>query len=288
MNNISAVLVKFRRYILSTYIKISKKIILKFIFNIFNFFLFKQKWKDQLFYHLIDNHKIIKVSHENISYTFYSLSLMTKKRYVTLFTKEPDTIKWINSFEDNKVFWDIGANVGIYSIYYASKNKNSQVLSFEPSVFNIEILARNIVLNNLTKNISIIPIALNKENKIDYFNMNNTLYGGALSGFGVEYDENFEKREINFSYLTNSLSINTVKDIYDLEPPNYIKIDVDGIEDLILEGGDKVFDNPKIETVLIENAGNYKKINNLMFEFGFKLESTYKSNQIWNKNIKNI
>ena len=46
---------------------------------------------------------------------------MTNTRYKTMFTKEIDTINWIDNFENEKIFWDIGANVGIYSIYYAKK-----------------------------------------------------------------------------------------------------------------------------------------------------------------------
>ena len=34
---------------------------------------------------------------------------MTEKRYETFFTKEPDTIEWINNFRENSIFYDIGA-----------------------------------------------------------------------------------------------------------------------------------------------------------------------------------
>ena len=37
-------------------------------------------------------------------------------RAETFKTKEPETIEWIDSFKKNSVFWDIGANVGIYSL----------------------------------------------------------------------------------------------------------------------------------------------------------------------------
>jgi hypothetical protein len=46
----------------------------------------------------------------------------------TLLTKEPDTIEWINSFEKEDVFWDIGANNGNYSLYAAIKG--IQVMAF--------------------------------------------------------------------------------------------------------------------------------------------------------------
>ena len=56
------------------------------------------------------------------------------------------------------VFLDIGANVGIYSVY-AAKSKKCKVYSFEPSVFNLEILARNVFLNELSSSITIMPFS---------------------------------------------------------------------------------------------------------------------------------
>ena len=34
-----------------------------------------------------------------------------------LLTKEPGTIAWIEGFTEDDVFWDVGANVGLYSLY---------------------------------------------------------------------------------------------------------------------------------------------------------------------------
>ena len=41
--------------------------------------------------------------------------------------KEEDTIKWIDEFEDNKVFYDIGANVGTFSVYASLKKKSKSI-----------------------------------------------------------------------------------------------------------------------------------------------------------------
>lgn len=40
-------------------------------------------------------------------------------RFDTLLEKEPDTIEWIDGFRLGETLWDIGANVGIYTIYAA-------------------------------------------------------------------------------------------------------------------------------------------------------------------------
>ena len=70
-------------------------------------------------------------------------------------TKEPETLKWIDEYGGDGVLFDIGANVGLYSLYYAA-TKNSKVYAFEPSVFNVGLLAKNIHINNLEHLIQII------------------------------------------------------------------------------------------------------------------------------------
>ena len=44
-----------------------------------------------------------------------------------------------------------------------------------------------------------------------------------------------------------------------LDIPNYIKIDVDGIEHLILQGGNNFFKNKNIKSVIVEINENFKK-----------------------------
>ena len=51
--------------------------------------------------------------------TFFTPTKITKWRVDTFFSKEPETLEWIDSFKNtNKIiFWDIGSNIGLYSIY---------------------------------------------------------------------------------------------------------------------------------------------------------------------------
>ena len=111
--------------------------------------------------------------------------------------------------------------------------------------------------------------------------MNNTEYGGALSGFGVDYDENFQKREVNFSYQTFSMDLEMFKNIYKVEFPNYLKIDVDGIEQLILEGSNLIFENKKLSSVLIENPNSLESLKSYFNSYNFYLESKEKNNEVW-------
>ncbi len=83
-------------------------------------------------------------------------------------------------------FGDIGANVGVFSLYAAMKGHSVQ--AFEPSPGNYYILCKNIEINKLDKNISAYCLAFNDVTKLDMFFMQNTKLGGALSTFGEETD----------------------------------------------------------------------------------------------------
>lgn len=81
--------------------------------------------------------------------TFYCLGDFALWRARTLFTKEPETIEWIDDFQEGDVFWDVGANVGVYTLYAATTHK-LQVLAFEPSASNYLLLNRNVEINKLS------------------------------------------------------------------------------------------------------------------------------------------
>ena len=62
---------------------------------------------------------------------FFIPTLITKWRVDSFFFKEPETLQWIDSFTNkNKIiFWDIGANIGLYSMYAAVKHRNIKIYS---------------------------------------------------------------------------------------------------------------------------------------------------------------
>ncbi len=279
------ILIKLRREILKFYIWFVKFLIKDILLKFFLLICIKQKYKNYVFYNFFDNNdKIINLKlNSNIKASFVSRSLMTEKRYTTLFSKEPDTIDWINSFEQNSIFYDIGANVGIYSVYASILHKNIDTIAFEPSVFNLEILSKNIYINNLYDRISIYPISLDIKKNQNQFNMSKVEVGGALSGFGTELDEFNNQRDITFKYKTFSQSLDDFVDEYNLKLPNYIKIDVDGIELSILNGAIKILNSNNIKSILIENTDPKSGISSFLEENNFQLMSKLRNNEIWKK-----
>jgi len=91
-------------------------------------------------------------------------------------SKEPETLDWIDQLPMGSKLWDIGANIGLYSIYAAQKRK-CRVVAFEPSVFNLELLARNLFLNGLQERVSLVPLALSDKLAVNQLRMTTTEWG---------------------------------------------------------------------------------------------------------------
>mgnify|MGYP001977901937 CR=1 FL=1 len=205
-----------------------------------------------------DSYKVINILNKDIN--FFVPNRLVKWRVETFFTKEPETLEWIDSFDDNSkiIFWDIGANIGLYSIYAALKFKNIEVVSFEPSTSNLRVLSRNISINKLENKIKINQFPLtNKENKYLIMKEGDFVEGGALNSFGESF--NFEGNSFNVinNYQVYGTTINYLLKSNILLIPDYIKIDVDGLEHFILEGGDKFLGNKKVKSISIEINENF-------------------------------
>lgn len=190
-----------------------------------------------------------EIRHRGIKFIFSCPNSLSLWRATTFSTKEPETLEWIDSLEEGAVFWDIGANVGLYSIY-AAKTKSCRVYAFEPSVFNLELLARNVWLNRLTDLITLIPLPLTEKLSVSKFTMSSMDWGGALSTFAAEFDHNGAPLNKLFEFKALGISMQDAVGALEISRPDYIKMDVDGIEHLILRGGSSVISG--VKQVLIE------------------------------------
>ena len=169
------------------------------IYSILIFFdnILNKLTKKNFRFFLYDNlrktsYKKIIVNGERIN--FFVPSQITKTRVDKFFTKEPGTIKWIDDFSkfgnsEDFIFWDIGSNIGLFSIYASIKHKNLKIFSFEPSTSNLVILSRNISINKLSERVIINQLALTDKTN-EFLNLKEGHFeeGGALNTFGEVYD----------------------------------------------------------------------------------------------------
>jgi hypothetical protein len=117
------------------------------------------------------------VSSRGVSLRFAVPNRINRFRAKTFVSKEPETLDWIDQLPKCCTLWDVGANVGLYSIY-AAKKRECQVVAFEPSVFNLELLARNLFLNSLQERVSLVPLALSNNLAANQLRMTTTEWGG--------------------------------------------------------------------------------------------------------------
>ncbi len=170
-------------------------------------------------------------------------------RISTYATKEPETLDWLEKdLRENDVLFDIGANIGLYSIYAALVQPKCQVYSFEPEALNFTRLTRNILQNKL-KNIVPMNVALSESTKFDFLYVHDVLAGAALHSFG--------ESDLNSWKLRQGILGVSVDDLvfrFGLPQPTRIKLDVDGIEEKIVRGAMKTLANPLLREVLVEIA----------------------------------
>ena len=206
---------------------------------------------------------------------FFCPNEITSSRVNTIFSKEPETIEWIDSFENNSVFWDIGANIGLYSLYAALVN-NSKVFAFEPAASNYFCLCKNIELNKLDKQIFPLCVSFSDQTKIAPLNMVSTEYGSSQNEFDYEKNDLGKNPDFMFQQSSIGFTINDFIKIYNPSLPNHLKIDVDGIESLIIKESNTLLSYKNLYDVSIEINENdqnvCKTITNIMNEFGFSLK----------------
>jgi FkbM family methyltransferase len=233
----------------------------------------------------VTTHTTVGKSHE---FVFYTPNALCQWRINTFSTKEPETLDWIDRYGGDGVLFDIGANIGLYSIYYA-KTQPGKVYAFEPSVFNLALLAKNINANQVQDKIYIVTNPLTTQNEFANFNLQVTDEGGALSAFGVEYGQDGKPLNKVMSYQTCGFSLDYLLEQGIIpEFPSMIKVDVDGIEHLILSGARKALAHSQCRTVLIEVHQDFEVLSTevpaILSKAGFELTTRDSVNQIWVKN----
>lgn len=194
---------------------------------------------------------ILRVPAKGGEIRFYCIGSIPLWRAQTLLTKEPETIEWIDRFEKNEVFYDVGANIGVYTLY-AAINRQTRVLAFEPAAANYFLLNRNIELNNVADKISAYCLAFNDQDAISEMHMRNTDFGSALSSFGEPIDDKGRGYTPQFKQGALGFSIDSFIETFKPPFPNHLKVDVDGLEGKIIEGARKTLANERLKSLSIE------------------------------------
>lgn len=158
---------------------------------------------------------------------------MEKYRYRTWESKEPETLAWIKSFNPNDVFFDVGANVGVYSLFAASLYPEMTIWAFEPMKANYAALIQNIEMNRY-HNIKAFRQAI-----------------GNRTGW-VDLDRGDGARGESGAQVTDREGRTWIASIDDLRAahPDHVKIDIDGQELEVVKGMKRTLHD--VKSILIE------------------------------------
>tara|TARA_B100000768_G_C11283967_1_gene380634 strand:- start:1461 stop:2213 length:753 start_codon:yes stop_codon:yes gene_type:complete len=230
-------------------------------------------------------YRLLKTFTDGVYFNGYFYSLINHfecyQRAINFSSKEIDTIEWIDGFDKKDIFFDIGANIGVYSLYAAKKVK--EVYAFEPHFKNYYNLTINANLNSFS-NLKTFCLCFDNSTGIGIFNHYKTNSGSSTSQLNSVVDHNNKKFEAK---LKQDVVIETIPSFIERAKvfPNHIKIDVDGIEFQIIEGLKEILNDKRLKSVLVEITGEAGAFEKFFSGQGFKavnITSTSRKDESFN------
>lgn len=191
-------------------------------------------------------------------------------RAETAFTKEPGTIRFLDGLKPGDVFYDIGANIGIYTILAAQRvGPTGKVYAFEPHVANAASLIRNIKANSVQDRVTLVTCALSGIDDFGFFLYASSRAGSSGHQFRSPGDVQPRPeavREWKCARTFDSLQLWRPS----LKPSrrsqsSRIKIDVDGNELSILQGMTEALGSG-VSAIQVEIDATFKSTASLIHE----------------------
>ena len=205
-------------------------------------------------------------------YRIYDYGKITRFRAFSFESKEPETLAWIDSFAPGDGLLDIGANIGVYSLYAASKDVS--VVALEPDALNYALLNLNVRLNDFGEKIIPYLVAAHNEAKFSNFNISSNDWGGALNSFDNTLDFAGNPYVPVHSQGVYGIPLDSFLPQIKFKPA-HIKIDVDGNENIILLGAYNTLRSRELKSVLVElddSRADYVDSISLIEQAGFVLQ----------------
>jgi len=189
--------------------------------------------------------------------------------------KEPFTVEWIEqSVKPGDVLYDIGANVGAYSLVAAKASGNeARIFAFEPSPASFLDLCRNIELNGCRASVVALPVALWSRYELLSLAPGTTPGGSAsrpeVSGAAGHHLTSQAEGAVPIM----GIPLDDLVERLALPVPNHAKIDTDGFELEVLRGAASTLARPEWQSILIEldreETARNEQIRAVLVDAGF-------------------
>jgi len=200
-------------------------------------------------YEKLDPRCIVRCGDIEVIYSTPSLG--TKWRVDTLFEKEPVTLEWIAEFQPGEVLVDVGANVGMYTVW-AARTRGARVYAFEPESLNFALLNRNIVANRLEAQVVAYCAALSDRSGFGELQLSQFMAGGSCHSLDERLDPFHRPFKPVYTQGCVSATLDELVAAGKVPQPHYIKIDVDGFEPKVIRGAAATIRAPVVRSLLIE------------------------------------
>lgn len=182
--------------------------------------------------------------------------------------KEPWTVAWLErELRDDDVLYDVGANVGAYSLIAAAIRPKATVVAFEPGPANYAGLCRNVALNDRAGTIVPLPVGLAAETHLGALRLTDPAPGAADHVLDGDAGEGGDVPVLAYA-------LDDVVETFRLPPPTLLKVDVDGSEDAVLAGAASALANPVLRSLIVEvDVGRTEAVLEILGRHGFVLAS---------------
>jgi FkbM family methyltransferase len=190
----------------------------------------------------------------------------------TVYTSEPQVeAALLALLHPGDVFYDIGANIGWYSLLAArAVGRSGKVIAFEPNLPNAVLLQKNVATNRLA-NVTVIPAAVTDQNGWATFLDHGSLMG-RLSKRDSEAQATRRAGRIQ-SHMGSSVVPVLALDSWiaegTREPPRVLKIDVEGAEVGVLRGMTETLQSVR-PTLIIELHGTRTEVADVLDSVGYQ------------------
>jgi FkbM family methyltransferase len=169
-------------------------------------------------------------------------------------------------------FYDIGANIGYYSLLAAMENDTIRIVGFEPAAGPLYYFRENVRINSF-HNIKVESIALShKEGEIEFFEIKNNKYKYLEHNLGGE--SNTGSKTTGRYFVRNIVQTSTLDSYVRLSGErniDLIKMDTEGTENMILENADFVLKEMK-PIIICETLFNTiePELEKIMTSYGYE------------------
>ena len=213
-----------------------------------------------------------EIEHGGTRIVFATPNAGTKWRVDTIHEKEPCTLEWIAGLGCEEVLFDVGANVGMYTIW-AAVTRGARVFAFEPESQNYALLNRNILLNNLQDRVRAFCVGVSDKQEFTDLQMAGMVAGGSCHAVGEALDYKREPFTVGFGQGCVAFRLDDLVTEGGLPVPNHIKVDVDGFEAKVIAGAARTLRKSAVKSLLIEvnpALADHREMVRTLNEIGFR------------------